>query len=153
MAKYALPLSGIATSGSAGSYKTIAALDAGASGHCGKLQAINIACQDNQVDDSLRVRVVRGNRDGTGTSTSDTPLKKDSRSRASGMTAGNDFSVEPTTLGDPIFQTAFNGRSTLRIEFPPGREIEWQGGEQLCIQVAPDTANARTLEGAIEWEE
>jgi hypothetical protein len=150
---YAQDFSGVATGASAGTYKTIAALDAGASGNKGKLTAINVGCQDNGVDDQIRVRVVRGDRSGTGTSTADTPLKKDTAGRAAGMTAGKNFTVEPTALGDPVYQGVFNARGALRIEFPPGREICWEGGEQLCLQAAPDTANARTLEGSWEWEE
>ena len=79
----------------------------------------------------------------------------DPASVASVLTAiGRNYSAEPTTFETATLGVgAMNSRGTLVMEWGPDEAPQWGKNQTLCLEAAPGSATATTLEVAAEWEE
>jgi hypothetical protein len=155
---FKLGVTGISTGATAGAYITLLGLKlANTAGHRARLRRLIVgggggAPQDVQV--SLRLRRTSNAADGTSTAVSTTLVTKaDPGSVASVLSAaGKNYSAEPTTFeaGGPV--AALNARGTLVWEFGEEGPV-WGINQTLCLEGAPGSAAAVTLEATAEWEE
>lgn len=156
--RYRLTFNDLALSSSADAFKTLLGIiAANTAGYRGRLYYISIGPSDDApVDENACVRVNRTNNAGAGTAgAAPTPAKNDPGSRASIMTAGRDYSGEPTTYEtEPLINQDFNLRSGfVWWKHDPNQMIYFGINQTLGLLVAPRTANARRVSGFVEWEE
>jgi hypothetical protein len=157
---YKLKVDGLVTGASANTYITILGLKLpNTTGYRARLRRLvigggGVAPQDLQV--SLRIRRTGNTADGTSTAVNVNTIG-DSRggSVASRVSAiGKNYSAEPTTFengalgGGPI-----NTRATLALNWSADDAPVWGPNQTLCLEAAPGSASAATLEAALEWEE
>lgn len=154
MAKYAVTVKAFASGAVAGTYKTAIGLKCTA-GKAAKLQAVRVGGGGGAPQDfQSTMRITRTGNTTDGTSTAVVPAQKDPDSRASDMTGGKNYTVEPTTVETvPVLEMGFNSRGGLNIEYPPGREPEWRGAQTLLVSFAPGDNNAINHDVTVEWEE
>lgn len=157
---YKLKVDGIATGAVANTFKTLLGLKlADTAGHRARLRRLIVgggggAPQDLQV--SLRLRRADNTTDGTKTDVNvNTIGSADDGQIASRIAAiGKNYTDEPTTYETgTLGLAAVNTRSTLVMEWGPDDAPVWGPNQSLCLEGAPGSATAATLEVAAEWEE
>lgn len=156
--RYRLTFNDLALSSSADAFKTLLGIvAANTAGYRGRLCAFVIGHSDDApVDENACVRINRTSNAGAGTpGATPTPAKVDPNSRASIMTAGRDYSAEPTTYEtEPLVNVDFNLRAGFAWkESDPDKMIKFGINQTLGLLAAPRTANARRVSGWLEYEE
>ena len=156
--RFCVPFSAVDSGAVADTPKTIAAVQAGdTAGYRCRLRALAIGLsEDTPVDESIEVSVKRVDdvsAGGAGTKTAVTPTPMDSLSRAAVCSAGKNYTAEPTTYGEALFEVELNGRNSLVKEWSPEDAPVCNRDQLVGLLVAPRTANAREVTGSLEFEE
>jgi hypothetical protein len=156
--RFTVPFEEVATGAVANTYKTIAAIRAAdTAGYRFRLRRLQLGNsedtpQDLAVGIALK-RVDDVSAGGAGTSTAVTPLQVDSLSRAAVCTAGKNYTVEPTTYGNPLWEMELNCRNSLDIVWTEEEAPVVNRDQLLGLLICPRTAVARTFSGCLEFEE
>jgi hypothetical protein len=123
--RFSIHLDNVATNGVIDVYRTMLGMFASdVAGNRFKLRAIAIGgSEDAPVDLAIGIQVARiddVSAGGAGTSTAITPLPLDSLSKASCITAGHTYTVEPTAYAAvKLFQMDMNLRNSFIKEWSP----------------------------------
>jgi len=154
---YAVTATKVASGAVADTFKTLAAaIAADTAGHRARLRSLFVGPADQTPQDkNVCVRLIRTNNATAGTpGSSPTPTQLDPDSRASVLTAGTNYSAEPTALeSTPCFAADFNLRGGLLKEWDEEDAPVIQRKQTMCVQAAPRTANAATLTITLVYEE
>ena len=156
MPKYSVALNNWASGAVADTFATAIGLKAAdTTGHRGRLRSLFVGpADDAPVDLNVCVKINRADNSIDGTSTAETPAKRDSLSIASVMTGGVNYTVEPTVYEtNELWAADFNRRGGILKEWSPEDAPSWGPDQTLGILAAPRTASAATLTITIEWEE
>ena len=155
--RYAVTATNVASGAVADTFKTLAAvIAADTAGHRARLVSLAAGTADDTPQDkNVCVRLIRTDNTAAGTpGSSPTPAKLDTDSRASVLTAGINYSAEPTSLeSTPVFAVDFNLRGGLLKEWAPDDAPVLNKNQTLCVQAAPRTPNAATLTITLVYEE
>ncbi len=157
--KFTVNFDDIPTGAVINTFKTIAALIAADTvGHRCRLISLTAGPSEDSPKDLnvalqlKRIDSVSGGTAGTAGGTP-TPAKKDSLSRAAVITAKTNYSAEPTTYGDVLWQADMNRRNTICKEWSPEDAPVITRNQHLGLLAAPRTAAATSLSGSLEFEE
>lgn len=156
---YTVPAADVATTGSADTFKTIAAiLVADTAGHRARLRRLTIGFADNTPADaqvSFQVkRILDVSAGGAGTSTAVTPGKVDPGTPASLVSAGKNFTVEPTAYEtDPLWTDDLNTRGGVVIEWNEDDAPRVTQDMLLGVLAAPRAAAAQQVTVTMEVEQ
>lgn len=155
--RYALTFSDVASGAVADTFKTFLGIIAGATaGHRGRLVSLELGPADATAQDiNYSARINRTDQSTAGTAgASPTPAKVDPNAEASVMTAGRDYSAEPTAFEtEPIWEVGLNSRGSFFKEWLPSDAPRWGPSETLALLIAPRTGTAVNLSGTLIWEE
>jgi hypothetical protein len=132
---------------------TIAAVfTADTAGHRCRILEIALGFSDDAPADlNMGVAIKRTSNVGAGTKTSFTPMPFDSLSLASIISAGVDYTVEPTTYGNAIMAIELHRQNSL-LWVPPA-ELICGRNELIGLITTPRTAAAGVMSGHIIFEE
>jgi hypothetical protein len=160
MAHFKLRAPAVVTGSTANAFITLVGLKfANTAGHRGRLRKLIVggaAVSPQDVQVSLRLRRTDNTTDGTSTSVNvNTIGQADPNSIASNLAAiGKNYSAEPTTFATGMLGVgALNSRGTLVMEWGPDEAPIWGPNQTLCLEAAPGSATATTLDVTEEWEE
>ncbi len=153
---YTVPFELVATSVTKDADKTICAIRAADTlGHQCRLIRLGVSCgNDTPVDRAVRVALLRVDdvsAGGAGTSTAVTPIPADSLSAAALITAGKNFTVEPTTYGIANYLNEINLRNTIDQIWTPDDGIIVRRDQLLGVVCAPRQAVAEEISGFMEF--
>lgn len=156
--RFSINFDDVATGAVADAVKTIAGLRAADTlGYRFRLRSIQIGPSDDAPTDlnvGLQLkRVDDVSAGGTGTSTATTPVPRDAESRASIITAGANYTVEPTVYGDPLWQIELNRRNSMIKEWSAEEAPVFHRDQQAGLLALPRTGAAANLSGSLEFEE
>ena len=160
--KFSLPFNDIPSGASADTFKTMATLIvADTAGHRIRVTSISVGPSDDAPADrnvAIHLKRIADRSAGTagtaGTSIAAASIpKKETASRDTIVTAGLNYSVEPTTYETyPVFEMEINDRGGFIKEFGDDGPVFER--DQMCsLLAAPRAAAASRISGCIEFEE
>lgn len=156
MALYRVTAYDVATGAVVDTFKTMLALiSANTDGHRGELLLLSVSGAGSDPQDiQVSIRAARTNNAGAGTKTSVTPTSVDPDSLATIITAGKNYSVEPTTYeSEYLIEASFNARAGFFWSAQEGRGIKWKKNQTLGILCTPGTATATTVDLTAEFSQ
>ena len=162
MPVYTLPFSNVDTGATADTYKTIAAIIAGATaGHKARLRRLVITpADDSPADANVNVRInriddVSAGSAGTTTAVSAANMARPISDQRDGViTGGRNYTAEPTAyVTEPVWQASFNSRGGLTYEWGLDDAPVINNDQLLGLLASPTASAARTLSGSLTFEE
>jgi hypothetical protein len=157
--QYSLPFNNISTGAVADTFKSIAALIvANTVGHRARIRKLTVGFADDApADRNVSIRLHRTNNATAGTAgstiTTAAMPKKDSNSIDSLMSAGLNYSAEPTTFEThPVWQDELNDRNGLVVEWDEEQAPKVTQNQTMGFTAAPRAAFASILSGTVEFE-
>ncbi len=156
--RFSVTATNVATGEVADTFKTMLAVIAGdTAGYRGALRKLTIGPSDDEPKDlNVAVKLCRiddlsaGN---AGTKTAVTPVQKDSLSRAAVLSGGKNYTGEPDTYGNPIWEVDMNRRATIVMEWDEEQAPVINRDQLLGLLAAPRTAAAANLTITMEFDE
>ena len=130
-------------------------ITANTAGHRCRIREIAVGFSDDAPADlNAGISLQRTSNAGAGVAASSpTPLPLDSDSLAAIVSAGVDYTTEPTTYGDPLWAIELHRQNSLIKEWGPEDAPVCNQNETIGLVNTPRTAAAASLSGHIIFEE
>lgn len=134
---------------------TLAAIIAAdTAGHRCRVRSIALGFSDGTpADENMGVSLQRTDNAGAGAKSAFTPVPFDSDSLAAIITAGVDYTSEPTDYGDPLWAIELHQQNSLIQEWAPEDAPVCNRNETIGLVTTPRVATAATMSGHIVFEE
>ncbi len=153
--KFAVAFRNIAGDATGDADTTIAAVFTdNTAGHRCRIREIALGFSDDAPADlNMGVSLQRTSNAGAGTTTPLTPVPLDSDSLASLVNGAVNYTVEPTTYGDPLWAIELHRQSSLAWQFAAEDAPICNQNELIGLVTTPRTSAAGSMSGHIIFEE